>query len=98
MAACAIADPRDQYYKTVLASNTHKISKLEFRGRGLAIEAASSTNNYRDTLQLPSKRDKARERIRNQLYYSPNKPALNDSLVSSAHEEEVQALTRLIKF
>ena len=42
--------------------------------RGLAIEAAASnTNNYRDKLQLPFKRDKVRERIRNQLYYSPNK-------------------------
>ena len=34
-------------------------------------QTALSTN--RDTLQLPSNRDKVRERIENQLYYSPNK-------------------------
>ena len=38
-----IAAPKGSVLVEVLASNTHKISKLEFLGRGLAIEAAASS-------------------------------------------------------
>ena len=50
-----IASPKGSVLYEVLASNTNKILKLEFRGKGVVVEAAaSSTNNYRDTLQLSS--------------------------------------------
>ena len=40
-----LAAPKGSVLIEVLAKNTHKISKLEFQGRGLAIEAAASSTN-----------------------------------------------------
>ena len=40
-----MASPKGSVLVEVLASNTHKISKLEFWGNRLAIEAATNSNN-----------------------------------------------------
>ena len=60
-------------------------------------QAALTT--YRDTLQLPSKRDKVRERRRNQLYYSPHqKPAQVLLPRSPTREEAIRATHTVDKF